>query len=65
SALPGSSVSHVTQVPSAIPVRPGFSYFTIEPVGELYDEMIKSESICIYVPNGFDDLKIELMAIVQ
>lgn len=65
SALPGSPVSHVTQVPSAIPVRPGFSYFTIEPVGELYDEMIKSESICIYVPNGFDDLKIELMAIVQ
>ncbi|OLF36123.1 MULTISPECIES: type VI secretion system baseplate subunit TssK [unclassified Psychrobacter] len=65
SALPGSPISHVTQVPSAIPVRPGFSYFTIEPVGELYDEMIKSESICIYVPNGFDDLKIELMAIVQ
>lgn len=65
SALPGSPVSHVTQVPSAIPVRPGFSYFTIEPIGELYDEMIKSESICIYVPNGFDDLKIELMAIVQ
>lgn len=65
SALPGSPVSHVTQVPSAIPVRPGFSYFTVEPVGELYDEMIKSESICIYVPNGFDDLKIELMAIVQ
>ena len=65
SALPGSPVSHVTQVPSAIPVRPGFSYFTIEPIGELYDEMIKSESLCIYVPNGFDDLKIELMAIVQ
>jgi type VI secretion system protein ImpJ len=65
SALPGSPISHVSQVPSAIPVRPGFSYFTIEPVGELYDEMIRSESICIYVPNGFDDLKIELMAIVQ
>lgn len=65
SALPGSPVSHVTQVPSAIPVRPGFSYFTLEPIGELYEEMIKSESICIYVPNGFDDLKIELMAIVQ
>lgn len=65
SALPGSPISHVSQVPSAIPVRPGFSYFTIEPVGELYDEMIRAESICIYVPNGFDDLKIELMAIVQ
>lgn len=65
SALPGSPVTHVSQVPSAIPVRPGFSYFTLEPIGELYEEMIKSESICIYVPNGFDDLKIELMAIVQ
>ncbi len=65
SALPGTPISHVTQVPSAIPIRPGFSYFSIEPVGELYDEMIKSEAICIYVPNGFDDLKLELMAIVQ
>lgn len=65
SALPGSPVSHISQVPSAIPVRPGFSYFMIEPIGALYDEMIKSESLCIYVPNGFDDLKIELMAIVQ
>lgn len=65
SALPGSPISHITQVPSAIPVRPGFSYFAIEPIGELYDEMIKSESLCIYIPNGFDDLKIELMAIVQ
>lgn len=65
SALPGSPVSHITQVPSAIPVRPGFTYFSIEPIGALYDEMLKSESICIYVPNGFDDLKLELMAIVQ
>lgn len=65
SALPGTPVSHVTQVPSAIPVRPGFSYFSIEPVGDIYDEMMKAEAICIYVPNGFDDLKIELMAIVQ
>ncbi|WP_288997969.1 type VI secretion system baseplate subunit TssK [uncultured Psychrobacter sp.] len=64
SALPGLPISHITQVPSAIPVRPGFSYFMIEPSGELYDEMMKSESICIYVPNGFDDLKIELMAII-
>lgn len=65
SALPGTPISHITQVPSAIPVRPGFSYFSIEPVGEIYNEMIKAESICIYVPNGFDDLKLELMAVVQ
>ena len=62
-ALPGCSISHVSQVPSAIPVRPGFAYFMIEQVGEMYDEMMKLESICVYVPNGFDDLKIELMAI--
>lgn len=64
-ALPGTPLSHVTQVPSAIPVRPGFSYFFIEPLGALYDDMIKSDAICIYVPGGFDDLKLELMAIVQ
>ncbi len=64
-ALPAVAITHVAQVPSAIPIRPGCSYFALEPHGSLYEQMLQAESICLYVPNGFADLKIELMAVMQ
>lgn len=62
-AMPGVTLSHAAQVPSAIPVRPGSHYFAIEPRGEMYDRMIKSGAVVIYVPKGISDLKLELLAI--
>ncbi|SDC06630.1 type VI secretion system baseplate subunit TssK [Acinetobacter boissieri] len=56
---------HLTQVPTAIPVRSGVSYFEIEPHDELYQRMLDSESICIYVPAGFQDISIELIAVTN
>jgi type VI secretion system protein ImpJ len=64
-ALPAVALTHVAQVPSAIPIRLGSSYFALEPHGALYEQMLQAESICLYVPNGFADLKIELMAVMQ
>ncbi len=64
-ALPAVAITHVAHVPSAIPIRPGSSYFALEPHGVLYEQMLQAESICLYVPNGFADLKIELMAVMQ
>lgn len=64
-ALPAVALTHVAQVPSAIPIRPGSSYFALEPHGALYEQMLQAESICLYVPNGFADLKLELMAVMQ
>lgn len=63
SALPGVKMSHAAQVPAAIPVRPGSYYFELEPHGELYQRMLKSESIVIYVPKGIDELTLELVAV--
>lgn len=63
SALPGVSLSHVPQVPAAIPVRPGSTYFAIEPRGTLYERMLKSQSMMIYVPAGMAELKLELVAV--
>lgn len=65
SALPGVPLSHVSHVPAAIPVRPGHHYFAIEPRGPLYERMLKSESITVYVPEGLRDLKLELFALVS
>lgn len=63
SALPGVKLTHAPQVPAAIPVRPGCQYFAIEPRGPLYERMLASQSLTIYVPSGLRDLKLELIAL--
>lgn len=63
SAMPGVALSHCPQVPAAIPVRPGSTYFAIEPRGALYERMLKAQSIMIYVPSGISELKLELIAL--
>ena len=64
-ALPAVPLHHLMQVPTAIPVRSGVSYFEIEPHHELYQRMLDSESICIYVPAGFQDISLELIAVMN
>jgi len=65
SALPGIRLTAATQVPAAVPVRPGSYYFAIEPRGPLYERMLKAQSIVIYVPSSFRELKLELIAVLQ
>lgn len=65
SAMPGVRLMSAPQVPAPIPVRPGCYYFSIEPHGALYERMIDSNSIMIYVPSGFKNLKLELFAVTQ
>ena len=64
-ALPAIPIQQLIQVPTAIPVRSGVSYFEIEPNNDLYQRMLDSESICIYIPNGFQDIRIELIAVMK
>lgn len=52
SALPGVKLVHAPQVPAAIPVRPDTYYFVLENRGALYESMLKSQSISVYVPGG-------------
>lgn len=63
SALPGVKLTHAAQVPAAIPVRPGSHYFALDPRGALYERMLKSQSLMIYVPSGISDLTMELVAV--
>ncbi|RJG06143.1 type VI secretion system baseplate subunit TssK [Noviherbaspirillum cavernae] len=65
SALPGVRLMSAPQVPPSIPVRPGCYYFSIEPYGSLYERMIQSNSVMIYAPAGFQNLKLELFAVTQ
>ena len=65
SAMPGVRLMSAPQVPASIPVRPGCYYFSVEPHGALYERMISSNAIMIYVPSGFTNLKLELFAVTQ
>lgn len=65
SALPAISIQHLLQVPTAIPVRSGVNYFEIEPNTDLYQRMLDSKTICVYIPSGFQDISIELIAVIN
>lgn len=62
-AMPGLKLSHAPQVPAAIPVRPDTYYFAIENHGALYQQMLKAQSISVYVPAGMRDLQLELIVV--
>jgi len=62
-AMPGVKLSHAPQVPAAIPVRPDTYYFAIENRGVLYEQMLKAQSIWVYIPAGIRALQLELIAV--
>lgn len=63
SALPGIRLTHATQIPAAIPVKPKSTYFLLETSGTLYERLLQANAITIYAPKGIPNLEIELMAI--
>lgn len=63
SAMSGVRLTHASQVPGAIPVRPGACYFALDAHGPLYERMLKAQSVMIYAPESYRDLAIELIAI--
>ncbi|QLI81294.1 type VI secretion system baseplate subunit TssK [Chitinibacter fontanus] len=65
SAMRGVSLSYAAQTPSAIPVRVGNHYFALEPRGDIFQRMLQSHSVCIYVPQSLSDLKLELIAVFR
>jgi type VI secretion system protein ImpJ len=62
SALPGIALTHMPQVPAAVPVRPDTYYFSLSTKNGLYENALKAEVIAIYAPDGMRELKIELIA---
>jgi type VI secretion system protein ImpJ len=65
SSLPGIPLRYLAQVPSAIPVRPGMLYFSLEPRGSMYEQMSKGQTITIFIPSAFKDFKLELIALTS
>jgi len=65
SALPGITLTHMPQVPTAVPVRPDTYYFLLSTRNGLYENALKAQAIAIYAPDGMRALNMELIAFVQ
>jgi type VI secretion system protein ImpJ len=62
-ALPGVRLGLVPMPPGPVPVRMGFKYFRLEKVGNYWEAIASSRSICLHFPAKFPDLKLELFAV--
>jgi type VI secretion system protein ImpJ len=60
SALPGVKLRHMPQVPAALPVRPNTFYFALDSHGAQYANMLKAQTIRIYVPATIAGITLEL-----
>jgi type VI secretion system protein ImpJ len=63
SALPGVPLTHMPQVPAAVPVRPNTYYFALSARSTLYEHALKQGALAVYALDGIPGLKIELIAI--
>ena len=63
SALPGVPLTHMPQVPAAVPVRPNTYYFSLAARSALYERALKAQALEVYALEGIPGLKIELIAI--
>jgi len=65
SGLRGVNLVYTQQPPSSLPVRVGNHYFYFEPRGDIFQNMLKARSICIYMPESLSSLKLELFVVFR
>ncbi|WP_332877883.1 type VI secretion system baseplate subunit TssK [Massilia sp. S19_KUP03_FR1] len=63
SATPGVRLTHAAEPPTALPVRPGMCYFGLDVRGPMIERMKKAQTVSIYVPSTFAELKLQLFAL--
>ncbi len=62
-ALPGLPMTHTARPPAGLPLRPGLQYYHLEKSGRLWDSIVRSNNVAIFVPADFRTLRFELMAV--
>jgi type VI secretion system protein ImpJ len=64
-ALSGVKLTHMAQVPAAVPVRPNTHYFSLENKGTLFEAMLEAQALTLDAPLGMKGLKVELFCLAQ
>lgn len=63
-ALPGITLRHTPVPPSAIPVRLERQYFALNQAGILWENVVKSQKISIFVPDDITKPELELLIVM-
>ena len=63
-ALPGISLRHTPVPPAAIPVRLERQYFALNQAGILWDGIVKSQKISVFVPDEIVKPELELLIVM-
>ena len=64
-ALSGVKLTHMAQVPAAVPVRPNTHYFSLENKGMLFEAMLKAQALTLDAPAGMSGLNVELFCLAK
>jgi type VI secretion system protein ImpJ len=64
-ALPGLPMTHTSRPPAGLPLRPGLQYYHLEKSGRLWDSIVRSNNVAIFVPADFRSVRFELMAVTS
>ncbi len=65
SAMPGIQLKYLAQIPAEISIKPSYVYFEMDKKNYLYERMLKSKNLNLYIPGGFDDISLELIALTS
>jgi type VI secretion system protein ImpJ len=64
-ALPGVSLRHTPVPPAAVPVRLERQYFALNQGGILWDGIVKSQKVTIFVPEEIVKPELELLIVLM
>jgi len=62
--LPGLALTHVSDPPSAIPVKLDYEYFLVDTSGEEWQEVLRQKNLAAYVPAAIREPSLELVAVL-
>ena len=62
--LPGLTLTHVKDPPSAIPVKLDYEYFLVDTSGPEWEEVLRGKNLSAYVPAAIREPSLELVAIL-
>ena len=62
--LPGLTLTHVKDPPSAIPVKLDYEYFLVDTTGPEWEEVLRGKNLSAYVPAAIREPSLEIVAIL-
>jgi type VI secretion system protein ImpJ len=63
-ALPGVALTHVTSLPSAIPARMNYQYFSLNQSGGAWEAVVRARNLAAYAPGDFPNPQMELVILL-